>query len=140
MEEVLFTESFLSGLGKVSSTLQGKNNLADGKTTKSTAQKPKICLFFTVAVLFKTKPNTSKTFLTVHEEMRVFCSLFHLFPKFNIFTCIYDSSLNCISRAQCSSCSLICSHSLPLSIQGCGARTDAALSETRPDQAFTKRD
>lgn len=98
MEEVLFTESFLSGLGKVSSTLQGKNVLVDGKTTRSTAQKPKRHLFSTVAVLFKTKPNTSKTFLIVHEEMRVFCSLFHLFLKFNIFTCIYDSSLNCISR------------------------------------------
>lgn len=104
MEEVLLTESFLSGLGKVLSTLQGKNVLADRETTRSTAQQPKIFLFSTVAVLFKTKPNSSKTFLIVHEEMNDFCSLSHLFLKFKMFTCIYDSSLNCISRTEFSPC------------------------------------
>lgn len=98
MEEVLLTESFLSGLSKVLNTLQGKKILADGKTTRSTSQKPETFLFSTVALLFKTNPNSSKTFLIVHEEMSDFCNLSHHFLKFNIFTCIYDSFLHYISK------------------------------------------
>ena len=91
-------ESFLSGLGKVLSTLQGKNLLADGKTIRSTAQKPKTFLFSTVAALFTTKPNLLKMSLIVHEEISDFCRLSHLFLKFNIFMHIYDTFLKCISR------------------------------------------
>lgn len=57
-KEVLLTESFLSGLGKALSRLQGKNVLADRKITSSTAQKPKTFLFPRVAILFRTKPSS----------------------------------------------------------------------------------
>ena len=57
MEKALLTESFLSGFREVLRTLQGKNVLADGTATRSTAQNANAFLFSAVAVMLKAKPN-----------------------------------------------------------------------------------